>query len=135
MEHNWVKFQSKYGTDYKLNNEEKCTNCGLEVFTSIESGKRIIYFWNYSDIAYIPNEMISCAEFIIKKHIGMTHNFIENIKHDDREVICSICGLLAFKSYKNDGSFIFHTYDNGYQTPDHVRDVTCDEFIIKKIIE
>lgn len=69
----------------------------------------------------------------------MTHNFVKYRHRNDiaweREVICSICGLRAFESYRDDGTFVLLTEANGYKNPNDVTNVSCDEFIIKKIIE
>ena len=48
---------------------------------------------------------------------------------DDRNVICEICKITGFKSYADNGEIVIH---NQWF---HLLNLTCDEIIIKQIIE
>jgi hypothetical protein len=70
------------------------------------------------------------------------HNFIkyENINYfiaPDRDVICSICGIKGYYSYQ--GTHIIILCENNGFTDDmlysELEKLTCEEFLIKKIVE
>lgn len=69
----------------------------------------------------------------------MAHKFIKAVFTDsnfadDHE--CEICGLKAFPSYPK-GNYIHYFVMNGFErdVDVDVENITCEEFIIKKIIE
>lgn len=76
----------------------------------------------------------------------MAHIFILNkinpVMDDGRDYICSICGLKVFERKFNQSVYKMYTVANGiieeskHRTyEDNTELITCEEFIIKKIIE
>lgn len=71
------------------------------------------------------------------------HKFIINelkaVYKDGNDYICSICGIKVFKSLQiNSNEYIFYTIANklsAYTTKEESEKITCEEFIIKSIIE
>lgn len=75
----------------------------------------------------------------------MPHNFIKEKNDDpnsDSDYYCLICNIIAFYSFARQempphGRFIIYTTLNNFKAYDHVTadNITCEEFIIKNIIE
>lgn len=65
------------------------------------------------------------------------HNWINvaNLSFaDEDDMICTICGIKAFKSYGNRENIMYYLRFKGYTQEDYKK-MSCDDFIIKNIIE